>query len=68
MAISKEVLAKWQGLDPLSDLELKQLLEYFARLQAALDGYCPPEYRLFRNDVNKHVERLTDGIDLRKKS
>lgn len=44
---------------PMTDEEIQTSLDYYSKLEAALFP-CPPEYMLVLQDVQKHLERLSD--------
>ena len=60
MPISAEMLAKYKSGEPLTDGELSELCHYYNGLRRALDGFTPPEYRLFKTHVSQEFERCSD--------
>lgn len=66
MAITKELFDKFEACGNLTDMETYTLFLHYGKLKSDMEGFCPPQYRMFRDDINKQFERISMYRDSRK--
>lgn len=56
------VLEKFHSAVPLTDREAFLVFHYYRELHAAFVkvAYCPPEYKLMRQDIDRRYERVRE--------